>query len=242
MPPVPADAGWEDVTDPREVQRAQQYVLPQAPPSQMKTGKTTDEDKKELERWRVLADSADQLQSSGDAFSGRVARFHPGATKDMLFGAMYPDTSGVAGYIKAPVGALLRGTLGALYPQRDHDDYQFLSSRAAAINNAALRLEKGVQTKSDEVRIGREHVGVDKSPQVNSDIIHASDRNVAIAHARNLAANKWVGAFGSLTGTRNVHGATYEEWFQKTVLPKALQQLQSRSAPANGGWSISRNP
>lgn len=226
-------------------------VLPTAPPvsrgrkqAQQVGGQSAPlsaDDRKEASKWRSLSDDADKLDRAASDFNSRVDRFHPSAAKNALFEAMYPETDGLLGAVKGGFGAALRGTVGYLYPQQDHDDYQFLASRSAAINNAALRLEKGVQTDRDERRIARENVGLDKSSRVNRDIIHASDRNVAVAHARNLAIAQWQGAHGSLYGTRDANGATFEDWFQHTVLPHALATPHPSSpSRSHSGWSISR--
>ncbi|WP_294390184.1 hypothetical protein [uncultured Sphingomonas sp.] len=236
--------GWEDVVDPSEVTMASHALLPSAPPSKKKgTGGVSPDDRKLMNKYRDASDAADQVIRNAGAFESREGRFHTGAGKAAMFGAMYPNTDGAIGPLKAAGGALLRGTVGYLYPDRDHADYQFLNSRAAALNNAALRMEKGVQTQSDEARIARENVGVDKSPQVNRDIIRGNMDSAAIAHARAQSAAAWTATHGGLTGTKNARGMTYDQWFNQVVAPQALSRAHpapKQNAPSGSGWGIER--
>lgn len=231
--------GWEDVTDPSEAQRASHALLPVAPPKGG-GGATSPQDRALLNKYRDASDAADTVIRNAHAFEARDARFHTGAGKAAVFGAMYPDTDGFLGPLKAAGGAVLRGTVGYLYPDQDHADYQYLNSRSSALNNAALRMEKGVQTKSDEVRIARENVGVDKTPEVNHDIIQSNLENAAIAHARDQSAARWAATFGGLTGTKNAHGLTYDQWFNQVVAPQALAHVRAAQAPQGSGWAIQR--
>lgn len=237
--------GWEEVTDPSERQVAQASLLPAAPPRGAKAkaggGGPSPQDRKALGTYRDMDDQANALAQDSKNFLTRADRFHTGPGKSMLFGAMYPSSDGWAGPIKQVAGAALRGTLGQLYSNRDHDDYQYLSANAAALNNAALRLNKGVQTEGDAQRIAKENVGVDKTPQTNRDLFNDATRNaMAIAHARKASASKWIATYGSLAGTTNVHGMTYDDWFDRVIKPQALQQARP-AAPSKGGWSIVRN-
>lgn len=239
-----ANDGWEDVSDPSEVHMASMALMPSAPPSKKSGGGVSAQDRILLNKYRDASDAADTVIRNANDFESRAPRFGTGAGKAAVFGAMYPDNDGLLGPVKAAGGALLRGTLGYLYPDRDHEDYQYLNSRASALNNAALRMEKGVQTKSDEVRIARENVGVDKTPAVDHDIIQANLNNAAIAHARNLSAAKWVAQFGGITGTKNQRGMTYDQWFNQEVAPAAIKHASAaraaQSKPAGSGWSFTK--
>lgn len=234
--------GWEDVSDPAAIQAAQAYILPSAPPSKRGgNGGPTADDRKALTGYRAMDDQASQLAQDAENFLSRADRFHTGSTKSAIFDAMYPSGDGWTGPFKRAGGAILRGTLGQFYSDRDHDDYQYLTGNAQALNNAALRLNKGTQTEGDAVRIAKENVGVDKTAQVNRDLFNDAERNaMAIAHSRKASAAKWIAAFGSLTGTRNAHGMSYDEWYDQVVRPQALRQAQAQAHPAQGGWSISR--
>ena len=234
-----ASDGWEDVTDPQEIQRAQKFALPKAPPG---GGKVSPQDRVAMKGYRDAADQADNLSRSGKNFLNRADRFHTSAGKSLMFDAMYPDGDGLTGAIKKGAGALLRGTVGYLYPQRDHDDYQYLSANANAINNAALRLNKGTQTEGDAQRIARENVGVDKSPQTNHRIFDDNTRAaMAIAKARQDSASQWIAKYGGLTGTTNPQGMTYDDYFSRVVRPNAIKQSSGPRAPAKRGWSIARD-
>lgn len=235
---MPSDDGWEDVTDPREIQKVQKKVLPKAPPGK-KSGAVSPQDAKAMNGYRDLSDQADRLATSGRNFLNRADRFHTGAAKSMVFDAMYPNGDGWTGPIKRAGGALLRGTVGNLYSNRDHEDYQYLTANAQALNNAALRLNKGVQTEGDAVRIAKENIGVDKAPQVNRDIFNGQSKQaVAIAKAQQQAASQWIANYGALSGTKNAQGQTYDDWFNRVVRPRAVAQAKAAPAPAKGGWSI----
>lgn len=234
--------GWETVTDPSEAQTVSSTLQSSLAPSGG-ASKLTPQDRKLLNDYRSAGDAGDTLLRSADAFVNRAQRFHTGPAKAALFGAMYPEEGGILGPLKSAGAAVLRGTVGYLYPSQDHDDYQYLNSRASSLNNAALRLEKGVQTKSDEVRIARENIGVDKTPQVDRDILQANMDNAYLAHARALSASKWAATFGSLTGTHNAHGLTYDQWYERVVKPNALAASRNAKAPRQTqpqGWSIQR--
>lgn len=239
-----ANDGWEDVSDPAGIQAAQAYILPSAPPKKGRAGGgggPTADDRKTMQKYRDADDQATQLGQDAQNFLSRADRFHTGSTKATLFDAMYPSGDGWTGPLKRAGGAILRGTLGQLYSDQDHADYQYLTGNAQALNNAALRLNKGVQTEGDAVRIAKENVGVDKTPQVNRDLFNGNERQaMALAHARNASAAKWIGAFGTLTGSKNAHGQTYDEWFNTVVRPQAMRQAQAQAHPTQGGWSISR--
>lgn len=233
-----ASDGWEEVTDPRELQKVQKRLLPQAPPS----GKVTPQDRVAMRSYRDLGDQADSLSRFGKNFLTRSDRFQTSAGKSLMFDAMYPGGEGLTGALKKGAGALLRGTVGYLYPQRDHDDYQYLTANAQALNNAALRLNKGTQTEGDAERIAKENVGVDKSPQTNRRIFTDNTRAaMAIAQARQQSASQWIAKYGGLTGTTNAQGMTYDDYFSRVVRPNAIKQSTGPKPRAKGGWSISRD-
>jgi hypothetical protein len=195
-----------------------------------------------MKGYREMGDQADILARFGKNFLDRAGRFHTGAGKALMFDAMYPDGEGLTGAIKKGAGSLLRGTVGNLYSQRDHDDYQYLTANAQALNNAALRLNKGVQTDKDADRIQLENVGVGKSPQTNSRIFSDNTRSAsAIAKARQDSASQWIAKYGALTGTTNPQGMTYDDYFSRVVRPNAIKQSIGPKPRGKGGWSISRD-
>ena len=200
--------------------------VPSASPSAR--AKPTREDQVALAKYRDAADAADAVTRNSQDFESRDQRFGTGPTNAAMFGAMYPNTDGWLGGLKALGGAALRETLGhMLYSNQDHADYQYLNSRASAINNAALRMEKGVQTKSDEERVARENVGIDKTHAVNHDIIAAQRQAADLARLRNATAAQWVANYGSLSGTMDDRGRTYEQAYQE----EAAARTRFRSAP-----------
>lgn len=239
--------GWEDVSDPAEVRAARTLgALPKAPPSKTGGGAATPQDRKALDQLRANVDATQEALQPAEEFARREDRFHTGTSKAALFGAFYPDTSGVLGGLKSVGAAALRGTVGQLFSNQEHDDYQYLASRAAALNNAGLRANKGVQTEGDAVRIARENIGVDKGSQTNRDILDGHRLEYAQARAHEQAASKWIAAFGSLTGTKNAHGLTYDDWYRNVIQPQVRQhfyqqqQQHAQAAQNGGGWAIQR--
>lgn len=234
-----ASDGWEDVTDPHEVQRAQIRTLPKAPPKSARS--VSKDDEKALNNYRDAAERAARLEKSGANFMSRANRFHTGAGKAMVFDAMYPDGSGIIGPLKRLGGAALRGTVGALYSNQDHKDYQYLTANAEAINNDALRQNKGTQTEGDAARIAKENMSVGRSPQVNSDIYKGQREAALIAKAQQQGASNWLAQNGSLAGSRNAEGQTFDEWFARVGRPRALNASKAPKTASKGGWSISRD-
>ena len=232
--------GWEPVP----LNEIRQSYFPKPPPSRTKV---SPQDANALAKYREAADAARMAARAGKNFDRVDDRFQTGRTKAWQFGMMYPDTSGggILGLAKAAGGTALRGTMGYLFPNSDHEAYQYLNSQASALNNAALRLNKGVQTEGDSVRIAQEHPGVDKSPGVNHALVNGILDNAAVTVARDRSAAKWAADYGGLTGTKNPQGQTYDDWFTSVAVPQALARSRAdRAAPSpsksNAGWTVTR--